>query len=47
MLLSEQRVWEVVGGKSTRRKELEKYTEEELTPMTPAAKKAIEKSVAD
>ena len=47
MLLGEKKVWNIVNGKCPRPETFEQYPEEEQTAMTAAAKKGIEKSIAD
>ena len=47
MLLAEKKVWDIVDGKSPRPKSFEEFTDEEKAATTAAAKKAIEKAVAE
>src|SRR5436190_19762412 len=47
MLLAEKKVWDIVDSKSPRPKSFEEFTDEEKAATTAAAKKAIEKAVAE
>src|SRR5271155_4254552 len=45
MLLSEKKVWNIVNGNYPRPKEVEEYTDEEITKFTKPAKEKIENEV--
>src|SRR5947207_126705 len=47
MLLSEKKVWDIVEGKNLRPKSIDEHTAEEQAAMNAAAKKNIEKAIAE
>ena len=47
MLLSEKKVWDIVEGKNLRPKSIDEHTAEEQAAMNAAAKKNVEKAIAE